>query len=369
MLAFGSAALMGSPPPAAAQPATVPLGTAAQFGLLSGAQLTADATSRAFAFGEAGALGGQSGAIATDSSQYGPGGPPAPVIATALADLATARTWCSNLPGQQALTTLNGATPVAGTYTLTGNVTLPAGSRLTLSGDSSSRFVFNISGSLTVEAGAAVVLAGIRPGQVYWNVSGGVTVTGPAALAGVVLSAGAVTISGVVASDAAYLSAGAITLTAVSMDGDFTPAYFSAATVLARPKPNPPAPSAAPPCTSLVLNGSCEQEMPGPPGIPTRLGNVGSRMANRASEAAFWDNPNEESPDYFGSGGIRELSVPANAMNGYNPAATAPRSGTHYLGVYSMPAALSVAQASRREYVWQTLAAPLTASTTLNFIR
>ncbi len=345
-----------------AQSSSIPLGTAASFGLLSGGALTVSASAPGVhVLGVVGATSGFSGALAADSGAYWPGGAPSSVTTTALADLAEARAICTALPAQQPLENLTTQTLTAGTYALSGNVTMATDARLQLTGDSTSRFVFNISGGLTINPGAMVVLDGIRPGQVFWNVTGALTAAGPTSLAGIVLGGGSVTLNGVWAGYGAVLTSGNINLTTLSLDGELAPAYFYIPSQLAWRSPTNHIPAPPPPCTSLVVNGNCEVIVPVlGNNVPTRLGNVGSRANNIASEVAFWQNPNEESPDYFRPGGIAILGVPGNTMNNFaaNPGAPA-RSGAAYLGVYSQPAVVGVV--ARREYVWQTLANSLVA--------
>ncbi len=173
---------------------SVPLGTAAHFGLLSGNSITVDSSSPIRVAGRVGAAGTISGPIQTDSGFYRPTGPTA---TAALSDLAAARAYCAGLPAQPLAGALGGATLTPGVYAITGDAGVASNSHVTLTGDSTATYVFNISGRLLANGQTTVYLAGsVRPENVYWNVTGVVSLTGMVEWQGVVLAADSIGFAG-----------------------------------------------------------------------------------------------------------------------------------------------------------------------------
>ena len=214
-----------------AQTISVPLGEAAQFGLLSGGNIVSDSISQIRVFGAVGANGTITSAIQSDSGLYRPAGPTA---TSALTALDTARTYCAGLTGQPLAGQLDSLTLTAGVYSITGNATVSASGTLTLTGDSTSVFVFNVSGRLLAGRDAVLFLrGGVRPEHVFWNVTGVARLLGPCGWQGVVLGADSVLYEGAKSGNLVLLTSGSF-LEIKSIILGILENYFAAPAVLSQ---------------------------------------------------------------------------------------------------------------------------------------
>ncbi len=360
-----------------AQTLTVPLGTAGQFGLLSGGTLRTDSATAVRVAGRAGAASAITGPITADGGLYRPtaGGSPNATTVAALTDLATARAWCASQTSQP-LTSLNGQTLTGGVYTLTGTTTLAAANPLTLSGPAGTTFVVTVTGALTLAPGAVVRLTGgVTGASVYWNIGGTLTASRSGGLPGYVLVGGHATLAQGWPTRSAVLSQGNITL----QNARFEP-VDGGGVFFASPASNPVCtPSAAivntAPCPNLVDNGDFERAFPGLI-APTQLSNIcdhagTANAGNTRNELAAWGSANEGTPDWFRTGAPNEVNVPVNARNDLfmtppntqNPAPIR-LNGLAYAGVWAtadLDNGADAAPTMYREYLQQELATPLTA--------
>ena len=361
-------------------PAVPPLGAAASFGLLTGDSLTTDAVSAVRVFGQTGVATTVRGPVWSSAGLLRPTTGSGAAVTNALNALATARAACSAL-STQPLTGFTGQTLTGGAYTLTGNATLNGGTAVVLSGDTASRFVITVTGNLTLATGARVRLQGVRPDHVYWNVGGNVVAAGNTTLPGVLLAGGSVALNGLRFGTTAVLAAGALTLQNLRNQETDGSGEFYAPTTLRQMALLGTPPCAPLPVCNLVRNGDFEvmtSLVPGQP-APTQFSNInfqtGGGNGLRLSESPCWRTTNEESPESFRTGGLADLSIPANARNCNNQMYTGQHTpgvvGTgSYAGLYSYrggdlpdpggePDRFAHA---RREYISQELDVPLEAS-------
>ena len=342
------------------QSLTVPLGGAAQFGVLSGATLTADSASAVRTYGRAGAATAIVGPVQSTAEGTTPS-----LVSAALADLSAARAYCAGLSAT-ALTAFSGHTLSGGVYAVSGPAAPVTGTALVLTGDTASRFVIRVSGNLTLGAGARVVLTGsVQPRHVTWCVSGSLTST-DAALPGVVLVGGAASLSGAWSAASAVLAGGNLSLAAVRFGADAGAEFFAAGALRAR-RCGAPMPSVPPVCANWVSNGSFELTNLVPP-VPTTLQNVCNGLPTTTDELRRWRSANYGTPDWFRRGGAGAVGVPNNFFNslqwlgGLTP--TGPHTGDGYAGVHvchDATNAAGVPVSEYREYLQHELATPLTA--------
>lgn len=267
-----------------AQTITVPLGQAAQFGMLSGGSITL-ANSQAPHI--RGAIGADTivGAYVADSGAYNMTFSGNASAVTALANLATARSYCSGLTSQSLAAQLGDDTLTAGAYTAMGNVQLGTRQRLTLIGDSTSVFVLNIGGSLIMDTAASINLSGIRSDQVYWNVSGNASFSKDVSFAGILLCGSSISQDQANYSKVSLLALGNISLSFAYALGSNDVWAFNTLRALGTPAPCPPASSSA---QNPVFNGDLE--------LFNSCPNGHSQIANLCSWGA---SPTRGTPDYI----------------------------------------------------------------------
>lgn len=194
---------MALPATSWAQTISVPLGTAAQFGVLADSALIADDS--VLVLGKAGA-GNVSGYIRSTSGTYSR----STQMTNALADLLTARSYCTSLTGQLISGNFSGMSLTPGVYDINGDASLDSIGKLVLTGDSTACYVFNISGRLLADSLTTLELQGsLRPDHVYWNVSGSVDLRGARSWQGIVLAGDSVFKTGIKLGDLALLTNGA----------------------------------------------------------------------------------------------------------------------------------------------------------------
>lgn len=240
-----------------AQSGPIPLGGAAQFGLLAHDALLA--SDSVLVIGAAGAVSVAPTIRATAGVFYRP---TSAAVTTALADLAQAKATCAaRVPATSINDTLSGQVLAPGTYTIAGNALLRRGTPLRLSGDSSSVYVFNISGELRALSQATVNPGDVLPANIYWNVTGIVRLADFSGLHGIVLGGDSIIKTGIKGGPLALLTTG----TAVRADGMHpsigdnqfqSPATL--ATWVSGPRPCLPAPAFT---GNLIPNPSFEQSV------------------------------------------------------------------------------------------------------------
>jgi Ice-binding-like len=176
------------------QSISVPLGRAAQFGLLSGGNISTDTTAVA-AWGKAGAAGTMTSHVSATDSLLASG---AGSVGGALADLQAAMSYCQSLTAQTVtLTTIAKPTP-AGIYQFAGNVQLDSATQLHLLGTASTWHIFRINGNLTVQhAGAVTLDDSVRADHVIWVVTGNVVQSPLSTLPGMVMAGGNATVTNI----------------------------------------------------------------------------------------------------------------------------------------------------------------------------
>ncbi len=358
-----------------------PLGTAGQFGLLSGGTLGTDSATAVRVAGRAGAATAITGPITADGGLYRPtGGSSNATADAALTDLATARAWCTSQTSQS-LTSLNGLTLTGGVYKLTGSDTLASTNPLTLSGPAGSVFVVNVTGGLTLAPGAVVRLTGgVTGASVYWNIGGTLTASRSGGLPGYVLVGGSATLAQGWPTRSAVLSQGDITL----QNARFEPVDNGGGVFFASPAstpactPSPAIPNLAD-CPNLLDNGDFERAFPGV-AAPTQISNICDHAGtanggNTTNELAAWGSANEGTPDWFREDGAANVDVPTNERNRLAPILPLPPgvetdapvrlNGQGYAGVWATADELIMGDPDRfvpfREYMQQQLATPLTA--------
>ncbi len=355
---------MGSfwPRTAWAQSNLVPLGTAAQYSLLSGNTLTTDAASRVHALGMAGAGAGLVGPLTADSAIYHPGNQPA-AVATALTGLANARAYCTALTGQQPLSLTASQTFSPGVYTYPTAAVLPGGTRWTLTGSAFDRFVFNFAADVTLAPDVYIVLDGVSPANVYWNVNG-VFVSGTEAGLPGVLMANSINLSGVWSSLTAVLTTGSLTLT--GLDALIGRTAFPSRSQLITYSQPAAAPMASVACANLLTNPSFETPETGIRWPRSRsnlhIPDMQCRLAG--GDVGGWATANMASPDWFRRGAplaplninqpnglTTNLSIPVNDMG---TADTRSSTDSSYIGIYC-----SNSLNSYREYAFQPMPVPL----------
>lgn len=351
-----------------AQTISVPLGTAAQFGLLSGGTLTADTVSDAHVAGKAGAATALIGPVQTSGTAE------SSAVTAALTHLTAARAYCSGLSAAPLTAPLNGQTLTGGAYTLSGNVTFGAGNPLVLQGTDTTVFVINVTGDLTLTAGAQVWLTGrIAPQNIVWNVSGNLTSADYTVLPGVVMTGGNITASGIWAATSALLSTGDLTLTQVR----FAPAemgstFFGVDALLPPPDCANPTTASTGSCPNLAFNGDFETPDPAlAGGLPTGNANICNRSPGpryiTTKELTGWSAATWGTPDWFKSGGATGVAgVPTNT---YSPGAisTPTHGGGAYTGLFACSDFLPPTGPAipGREYLMQRLPIPTGQTTPL----
>ncbi len=271
-----------------AQSISVPLGTAAGFGLLSGGTLSTDSTG-VYVIGKAGAAGTTSGTITATGGLLRASVPAmAPTITLALQDLAAARAYCTALPAQPLSAPLAGQTLQPGAYTIAGGAMLGVRQTLTLTGDTSARYVFNITGGLHLDSGAFVLSGQVTARQIYWNVTGAVTLAPEVLLPGIVLGNDVITKTGDQFGTVALLTTGNA-LSIVGLDPVAGNNQFAAPTSQPPACLTPPLPTGP----NIAPNFSFEDACRCPTGI--------SNMPVSNSDVLSWYTAIETTPDYFRS--------------------------------------------------------------------
>jgi Ice-binding-like/Bacterial Ig-like domain/Collagen triple helix repeat (20 copies) len=170
----------------AAPTATVNLGQAASYAVISGASVAnlGDSIVR----GDIGAPVMPSGfgpGVLTGSMQIGS------ADAAAYSDMLTAYTNVQSLTGGVAFPTLPAAALTPGLYTSAAALAVPALGTVTLDGggDPNAVFVIQVNGALSLGAGAHVILTGdVQASNVFWQVNGAFSVGANAQFAGTVLA-------------------------------------------------------------------------------------------------------------------------------------------------------------------------------------
>ncbi len=196
----------------AANPATVNLGTAATYSVLSGGAFTnAGATTLS------GDLGLSPAGAITDTGPMTVGGATrngGEAAAQALTDMlaayddAAGRTADSTFSGDQ-----NGVTYVAGVYFAGGAFALTGTMTLDGQNNPNAVFIFNVDAALNTAAASNVVLInGAQAGNVFWRVNGAVTIGAGANFSGTLIVVGAVTIGDGASLNGRALSTGLVTL-------------------------------------------------------------------------------------------------------------------------------------------------------------
>lgn len=189
-----------------AQTIAVPLGQAANFGLLSGGSITADTLVGVSVRGAVGANGSITGHVTASGGLYRPSGPTA---TGALLDLAAAKSYCDSLNGQALNGTLGGVSLTPGVYTISGNATLAANTVLALTGDATGVYIFNITGDLNIGANAGLAAGWVSSKHIYWNVAGKVKIVGNVGWQGLVLGGDSISLTGEKSGTFALLTTGA----------------------------------------------------------------------------------------------------------------------------------------------------------------
>ena len=309
----------------------MPLGSAGQYGLLSGGtlaarnqistlpnELVASAGSSTVdipirVLGKAGAAQAI-GSLVTATQGVSASG--SGTVPQALADLQTAKNYCAGLLGSPLPAQLAGQTLTQGVYTLNNgdeatnsDATLSAGSPLTISGDTTTVVVLNIVGNLTLAAGSQVVLQGVLPRHVYWNIGGVLSVGGGVSFMGVALVSGPALVDGTHFGACTILSSDDIMLTHISetvghsrffapAGTDNTCAGDNSQCVFTRPT------------NELVRDGSLEVARCFPQGFSGL--NTQIRNMYVGSDACFWLSATNGSADYYHTNGVALFSVPVN---------------------------------------------------------
>jgi len=263
MLAVGAglvlAVALTAGPASAAGPTAVGLGTARTFAVLAGSGITNTGPS---------VMNGDIGSFPTTTIT---GFPPGIVNGTdhagdavtqgAKTDLTTAyndaagKTPATTIPTELGGTTLTGGTytSAAGTFGITGNVTLNGG------GDPTSVWVFQMASTLTTATGSSVTLiGGAQSCNVFWQVGSSATLGGSTTFRGSILALTSVTLVTSATVDGRVLARnGAVTLdtntiTVPTCAAAATPAPTPATTATATPAPSTTplvAPTATPSAT------------------------------------------------------------------------------------------------------------------------
>ncbi len=325
-----------------AQSITVPFGRAAQFGLLSGGNITTDTTAVA-AWGKAGATGSISPLLtATDSVLTKNAG----TVSGALADLQTAITYCQSLTAQ-AVTQASIAKPTpAGVYQFSSSITLDSASQLHLLGTASTWHIFRINGNLTVTSGGGVTIdQSVRPDHIIWQVTGTVTQEPMASLPGIVLAGGNATITDVQFGAQALLTLGNIYF--ADQEPTLGRAAYMSPSLLARPSAARPSCGRTGGCDPVLGrnelgNASAENHV-------DSLRNHISNMPLDNSDADCWSAAIGGllmSPDYFHTGSpsnLQDVNIPNNLFGTQAPHSP---DGKAYMGFYA---------AARRDLILDTL--------------
>jgi hypothetical protein len=111
-------------------------------------------------------------------------------LTTAVGDMQTAYTAAAGMAGGACpgVGAFGGQTLAAGHYTCAVNVSIGAGTNLTLNGTATDVWVFQITGTLTQAAATQVILTGgALPQNVFWQVSGNVDMGTTSVMQGVIL--------------------------------------------------------------------------------------------------------------------------------------------------------------------------------------
>lgn len=315
----------------------VKLGSATNFGVLAGGEVTAN--SPAYAYYLYGGLTGTSPNIS---------GPDAPAsnseIQKALQDLANAKKAGYALGGKTTGADLGGLIFSNGNYEVKGDAYVKEGGIITLKGDSESFIVFNVHGGLSFLKDAQVVLIGVRPEHVYWNVEYDVTFAPSADASGLFLAGGSIKTDNWQFGMRQLLAEKDILLT--DLGHSFGTSTFYSASKLAGGLTlgcNPSVPAA---CDNQIINASFEDYNQ----CPFFIDNV--------TDACSFLNYGGGTADYFNacaavSNGGTSMNVPANFLTLANQTRTA-RTGTAYAGATSSPARAAYSY-SYREYFTQRL--------------
>ncbi len=178
---------------ASASPATVPLGTAASFAVLSGAAVTNTGASAL-----TGDLGGSALTGFPPGTLTGTEHTADSAAAQADADVATAYTNAAGRPPDTLIAgDLSGATLTPGVYLSTAALGMAAGTTLTLNGqgDPNAVFIIQTPAALTTGAGTHVQLTGgVRACNVFWAIGAAATLGASSDLAGTMLVVAAITV-------------------------------------------------------------------------------------------------------------------------------------------------------------------------------
>lgn len=287
---FYLAMLLGSlcaPGRAWAQTLSVPLGQAAQFGLLAGDTLRTDATP-AHVVGRAGARQVVSSTVSASDTLLTGTAP----LASAFTGLQAAITYCQTQPTQ---VFHRGALNAGIVYLVPGNLRLNADTVVRLVGDSATQIIIHVQGHLRADSGTSVLLqGGLRPEHVFWLVDSTVRLRHMSNFAGVVLAQGAVSVRGFQFGRLALFSTHNITtgfLDATIGAGGFRAPAASAVGLLPLPPPQPGSGF----CNELGRdnrNGAFEQ-------IIRPLTGLAANMQIGGNEPVSWEGiPGGSTPDY-----------------------------------------------------------------------
>jgi hypothetical protein len=141
------------------------LGTAATFGVLSGANFSASDTLTVKE--KIGSVSGNLNIAKANVRVSGTG----TVITTALANLSSAISTMTAQTGSALSNTLTSQTFTPGVYTITGDALITG--NITLTGDTNSIYIFNVSGDAEFNATYINTHKNtILPSKVFWNISG-----------------------------------------------------------------------------------------------------------------------------------------------------------------------------------------------------
>ncbi len=357
----------------AQSPIPVPLGAAAQYGLLSGDSLRTNTT--ATALGRAGGLPATAGIHATDTVFAQGGGN----VAQALTDLQAARNYCAGLLGQTINAELGGQTLGGGTYTVASAATCSANTTLTLTGDSATVVVLRVGGNLSFGPGCRVVLNGVWAEHVFWSVGGDVAFAAYADVSGVLLAGGGIRSQGVQYGRRGLLAAGKVRLnglddlrgTALFYSVQYLAASRSGIPCMVQPGP------VSTGCENKVTNGGFEDYRR----CPRSYANIVPLSVGTSDVCGFY-SPGNGTPDYFNACAnssavpprIPLMGVPLNFVTNYNAAsvpglqAPAHNNSTAYASAASytdttvvLPRPDTINHQSYREFITQRFATALPA--------